>query len=545
VSPKNKNIEKPNVAKPKKRKVGVASQPSSFPVAGSGTLAGELQALLESEERNTLFEGILQSSSDGILVVNRENEVVFANERFVEMWMIPQEIMASNDDTLLLQYVLDQLSDPQEFLQKVQQLYHSAEESFDTLYFKDGRIFDRLSRPMMQGMELRGRVWSFRDITQRKRAENELHESEERFRTILDNIEDGYYEVDLKGNLTFVNRAYIKMLGYDENELIGMNYRQYMSHETAEVVFQTFNRVYRSGIPEQAFDWEWICKDGTRRSVEISVSTSKSADGSIVGFCGIVRDISERKRVEDALAASEAELRVLFASMHDAVLVIDREGVYRKIAPTNPGLLVRPPEELLGKNLRDVFPAERAEAFRGIVQQVLDTKKNTQIEYDLIIDGRKVWFQTTVSPLNADSTLWVAHDITNRKQAEEAIRAAEENYRTIFESATVGIYQSTPQGHFRSVNPVMARIFGYDSPEDMVSSVVNIEEQDYIDPNDRREFQRQMKEQGEVREFTSLNKRKDGGLVWVQEDARAVKDSNGNILYYEGFVTLVSANWIR
>ena len=136
-------------------------------------------------------------------------------------------------------------------------------------------------------------------------------------------------------------------------------------------------------------------------------------------------DITERKQIEEALAASETELRALFASMQDVVMVIDREGVYRKIAPTNPRLLVRPPEELLGKNLKDIFLAEKAEACRQIIQQVLDTKQSTQIEYELMINGQTMWFQATISPLSSDSTLWVAHDISNRKQMEEALRSAE------------------------------------------------------------------------------------------------------------------------
>jgi diguanylate cyclase (GGDEF)-like protein/PAS domain S-box-containing protein len=376
------------------------------------------------------------------------------------------------------------------------------------------------------------------------------------------------------------------------------------------------------------------------------------------------QDITGRKWAKDALAASEAELRALFASMQDVVMVIDREGVYRKIAPTNPRLLVTPPEELLGKNLTDVFPAEKADAFRGIMQQVLDTKQNTHIEYELNIGGQSVWFQTTISPLNADSTLWVAHDITRRKQvekalaeeqhqmqtlmnhlpanvyfkdrasrfiriskflalsfdlsdpaqaigktdfdffteeharqayedeqaiiqtgqtlikeeketwanhpdawvsttklpirdnegniigtfgistditerkrAEEALQTAEANYRSIFENATVGIYQSTPQGRFLSVNPLMARIFGYDSPEEMLTSTASIEGQYYVDPADRQKFQCLITEQGEVREFISLNKCKDDRLIWVQENARAVKDAKGSVLHYEGFIT--------
>ena len=109
-----------------------------FPVVSTGTLSGEMESPRTTEEQYHLLQGILQSTSDGILAVNRENEVLFANERFAEMWMVPPEIMALKDDTLLLQYVLDQLSDPRGFIQRVQELYDSAEDSFDMLYFKDG-----------------------------------------------------------------------------------------------------------------------------------------------------------------------------------------------------------------------------------------------------------------------------------------------------------------------------------------------------------------------------------------------------------------------
>jgi len=131
-------------------------------------------------------------------------------------------------------------------------------------------------------------------------------------------------------------------------------------------------------------------------------------------------------------------------------------------------------------------------------------------------------------------------DITERKRAEEALQIAEANFRSIFENATVGIYQSTPEGRFLNVNPVMARIFGYDSPQDMLNSIVSIENQYYVDPASRQEFKRFMLEQGQVNEFESLNYRKDGSRLHVRESARAVKDAQGNILYYEGFVSDVT-----
>jgi diguanylate cyclase (GGDEF)-like protein/PAS domain S-box-containing protein len=150
-----------------------------------------------------------------------------------------------------------------------------------------------------------------------------------------------------------------------------------------------------------------------------------------------------RKRAEDALRQSEAELRALFASMHDLVMVIDRDGVYRKIAPTNPELLVKPAEELLGTTLRDLFQPDQAETFIVAINQVLDTKKTQQIEFDLKIGDRTVWFATSISPMTEDSTLWVAHDITERKRFERVQNALYRISQTAITSAGIdALYRS-------------------------------------------------------------------------------------------------------
>ncbi len=130
----------------------------------------------------------------------------------------------------------------------------------------------------------------------------------------------------------------------------------------------------------------------------------------------------ERKQAEAALAISEAELRALFTSMTDVVLVIDADGVYRKIAPTNPSLLIKPPAELIGRNLRDFFPPEQAEEFIGINREILETGQTRQIEYNLNVQGSPVWFETSISPMTSDQVVWVARDVTDRKQSEEILK---------------------------------------------------------------------------------------------------------------------------
>ncbi|MFB2917686.1 AAA family ATPase [Aerosakkonema funiforme] len=118
----------------------------------------------------------------------------------------------------------------------------------------------------------------------------------------------------------------------------------------------------------------------------------------------------------------------------------------------------------------------------------------------------------------------------------EELRIAEENYRSIFENALEGIFQATPSGRYISVNPAMARTYGYDSPDEMIASIGNIGSEIYVDSSSLDEFYHLMQSQGKVKDFEYRAYRKDGGIIWVQEDARAVRDGDGNVLYFEGII---------
>jgi len=139
-----------------------------------------------------------------------------------------------------------------------------------------------------------------RDVTERWVAEQACRASEEKYKEILESIEDGYYEVDTKGNFIFFNESMCRILGYPSQKLKGMNNRHFTSEETAKKVFQTFNQVYRTGEATKALGWELIRKDGERRYVEISISLMRNSKGDPVGFRGIARDITGIKRLEKA-----------------------------------------------------------------------------------------------------------------------------------------------------------------------------------------------------------------------------------------------------
>ncbi len=168
---------------------------------------------------------------------------------------------------------------------------------------EDLKLAERISS------QIAGAVANTLLFDEHKRAEEALRHSEERYRTILATLEDGYYEVDIAGNFTFFNDALCRILGYSKDEMMGMNNRQYTDQGNAKKIYQFFNTVYRTGKIARRLDWEIIRKDRVKRYVEASVSLMKDATGKKIGFRGILQDISDRKQGEKEMTELQEQLR--------------------------------------------------------------------------------------------------------------------------------------------------------------------------------------------------------------------------------------------
>ena len=261
------------------------------------------QKLAEAERGRSLslLEATLESTADGILVVDGRGRITSYNQKFAALWRIPEPVLASRDDERLLAYVLDQLKEPERFLDKVHELYAQPEsESFDTLRFRDGRVFERYSLPQRRLGEVVGRVWSFRDVTERARAEQEMA----RLVAILDATPDFVGTSDAGGRPLYLNRAGRRMVGLpDDGPLADRHLAEFHPPAAAALVLE-------EAIPTALREGFWSGesrlkgRDGAEIPVLQVVLAHRSARGEVEFLSTIARDISQRVRDEQELRRS-------------------------------------------------------------------------------------------------------------------------------------------------------------------------------------------------------------------------------------------------
>jgi PAS domain S-box-containing protein len=260
------------------------------------------QAEERLKESLSLKRATLESTADGILVVNNQGEIADFNTKFMELWNIPSELMEQKDDDLLIQHVLGQLKYPETFVQKVRDLYNNPDaESFDEIQFKDGRIFERYSIPhRLEGKSV-GRVWSFRDVTERKRVEKALHLTQ----FAIDRASIGCFWITRDSRMSYVNDQACRSLGYTREELLDRSIPD-IDPEFSPEMWNTF---WQNLIQTKVLTFETTHqrKNGSRFPVE--VTASYVAFGEQEYSCAFVRDISSLKQAEQALRGSEERLR--------------------------------------------------------------------------------------------------------------------------------------------------------------------------------------------------------------------------------------------
>ncbi|MBL7993731.1 PAS domain S-box protein, partial [bacterium] len=255
------------------------------------------------KENEAKLKVILESTTDGILAIDPNGVVFMANPRFFELWKIPESIRNSRNDKDLIDFVLEQLVDPEAFLAKVKMLYASNDNSMDTLEFKDGRIFERLSAPLLSGTTSLGRLWSFRDITDRKQSEEALRESEEKYKSFFDDDLTGDFISTPEGKLLACNPAFAKMFGYDtvEETLQIDVHSLYSDKKARENMLVRLKREKRL----EYFSSELIRKDGKKIYVIENMIGTFDKSGKLTEIKGYLFDDTRRRSLETQLIQAQ------------------------------------------------------------------------------------------------------------------------------------------------------------------------------------------------------------------------------------------------
>lgn len=299
---------------------------------------------------------------------------------------------------------------------------------------------------------------TFIDITDHKLAEENLRQSEEKYRAIIEHIDDGYYEVDLAGNLTFYNDAMADVMGYGHDELAGLNKRHYMDDANAEKVYRIFNRVYRTGRSERACECEIIRKDGERRIIEASISLMKDAGGKPVGFRGIVGDVTEEKRIEQALRESERRYHNVYNTAPLAFVLWDSNCRITDWNRHAEMVFGWKREEVLGKKFFDILvPGHERQRVKEEADRIFQGRMaGRSVNENLTKSGDIItceWNSTIFYGKNGavEEVLSLALDVTERKNLEDEL----------FQSRKMESIGRLAGGVAHDLNNMLTPILGY------------------------------------------------------------------------------------
>ena len=246
------------------------------------------------EQTLSLLKATLEASADGILVVDNDGRIVSFNRKFVEMWRIPEGVIASRDDSRALAFVLDQVRDPERFLKKVKELYGEPEaKSYDWLEFKDGRMFERYSAPQKVGGKTVGRVWSFHDATRRRLMEDTIR----RHARAFDHISDAVITVDLEARIVDWNPGAEKMFGYAKDEMLGRTPDLLRSAGTRMTARELLSDMRRDG--RWSGEIRFNRKDGAAGVCATVVVPLADDFGRTIAALAVCRDVTDRKHLEE------------------------------------------------------------------------------------------------------------------------------------------------------------------------------------------------------------------------------------------------------
>ena len=408
----------------------------------------------EIAERNQAEELLRESNAKNKALLNAMPDLMFLFSRdgvFIDYYAPDPKFLIAPPEVFLGRRIVDAL--PKELaeltmvhLQEVFKCGKALPYEYTVQVSNETRIYE--SRMVACGED--SALSIVRDITEHKLADEALRMSEERYRGILEDMEESYYEVDLEGKFTFFNSSITKTYGYTEDQITGMSYKDYMDKENKKKVFNAFHHVYVTGETIKGIDWKLRNKDGKEITVEASVSLRRDPQGNPIGFKGITRDITERNRAEEALKKSDERYRFIAENARDVIWIFDLNLGYTFVTPSVQQLRGYTVEEALKQTLDQILTPESYQKVKAVLDREFALEFSGQrhgpewsLKSELEMnrkDGSTVWTEATMNIVyneNGEPTgiMGVTRDISARKQADKTIQDRQARLDSIFRVA--------------------------------------------------------------------------------------------------------------
>ncbi|MEG4959682.1 MULTISPECIES: response regulator [unclassified Microcoleus] len=484
---------------------------------------GEISVLVffdirEHKQSLSMLQAVLESTDAGIIAVDRNGNICNYNQKFVEMWGLSASQGKLSRSTFgpvkkTIQtgfpFAREQLKDPQGFLQNAIEVSADPDTQIsELLEFKDGKIIELNSLPSKKvGANRVGRVWSFRDVTERKKVEQSLQYQVE-FNQLIASWSTHFISQAASGIDKSIDRtleAIATLSGFDRSYIYLLSQDKTRADKT----------------------YEW-CADGIP---VIKGSTDKQINIAQIPW------IAEKLDRAECLYIPEIGELPPPAKAEIAYFVGQTPAQFQTDSPSptaNQTAIASIPS--IGASLYNLESKKQLKNIQSLIIIPLICSSKNLVGF-LGFDALK---QTAgPSPEISTQLKMVGEMLANaleRKRAEEALRQAETKYRSIFENAVEGIFQTTPNGRYLSANPALARIYGYESSTQMLAELTNLNRQLYVDPKRRAEFIAQLGARRQISKFESQIYRRDGSTIWISENARSICDETSSVLYYEGTV---------
>jgi PAS domain S-box-containing protein len=451
------------------------------------------QAILDSQQR---LSALIDNAPDVILTYDLNGRFTSGNKK-------AEELMGYSKGEMLGKTFAESGIFTPESLARVEQrlenykLGKSAESTPYELISRDGsHIFVEVRGiPVVQGdtMEI---IAIARDITKRRMAEDALRNSEEKLRAIFESIGDSITVIDVNGNITDLNDAALNLFGHSKKEeVLGMNSLTFIAEEDRPSVADKLNQAK----PERFVQYKFKRKDGSIFRGEASSDALYDKSGNITGFIGIVRDITERKRIEkelndykknlekmvkerttelastyEELRESEEKLRAFFENVPDILFAHNMQGQFTDINRKALEISGYSHDEIVGKNILETgfLPADQIEGVVAGIKGIEEGKSGYPYEVQLMKkDGSRITVEAVSFPIRRKGVfevMGIARDITERKRMENALKNSEEKLRTMFTSMADGVVVTDLEGNFKDANAALLHMFGYSSKKDVM-----------------------------------------------------------------------------